>query len=248
MTTMSTPYAPTAPSYSTSDDTVRLPLVTDPRPAEYPALDHRALDTRPADRRPVLDATRLWTGGLATAAVAALVALVGTLVIRVLVEYAPVGTSTAHAIAGGNAGLLCLFAAVAALAATGVAHLLIVSTPDPLSYLGWIIGLSTAAAVVVPLLGGLPMAAAVAIATITSATGRARPAERRTEAPPRDPATREYGTRIVAVEPCGAEPIALDDRTATRPRTSGRCPGRFCRSAASRRRSSWSWPSPWARC
>ena len=34
MTTMSTPYAPT---YSTSDDTVRLPLVTDPRPAEYRA-------------------------------------------------------------------------------------------------------------------------------------------------------------------------------------------------------------------
>ena len=50
------------------------------------------------------------------------------------------------------------------LAATGIAHLLIVSTPDPLSYLGWIIGLSTAAAVVLPLLGGLPMAAAVAIA------------------------------------------------------------------------------------
>ncbi len=41
MTTMSTPYA-TAPSYSTSDDdTVRLPLVTDPRPAEYRSLDHR---------------------------------------------------------------------------------------------------------------------------------------------------------------------------------------------------------------
>src|SRR5215212_3490882 len=172
MTTMSTPYATTAPSRSTSDDTVRLPLVTtDPRLAEYGALDHRALDTRaldtrPADRRPVLDATRLWTGGLATAAVAALVALVGTLVIRVLVEYAPVGASTAHAIDGGNAGLLCLFAALAALAATGIAHLLVVSTPDPLSYLGWIIGLSTAAAVVVPLLGGLPTAAAVAVAVV----------------------------------------------------------------------------------
>jgi hypothetical protein len=175
MTTMSTPYATTAPSYSTSDDdTVRLPLVTtDPRPAEYRALDHRALDTRPADHRPVLDATRLWTGGLATAAVAALVALVGTLVIRVFVAFAPVGTSTAHAIAGGNAGLLCLFAALAALAATGVAHLLIVSTPDPLSYLGWIIGLSTAAAVVVPLLGGLPMAAAVAIAIVNLVIGLA---------------------------------------------------------------------------
>ena len=174
MTTMSTPYATTTPSYSTrssstsDDDTVRLPLVTDPRPAEY-----RALDTRPADRRPVLDATRLWTGGLATAAVAALVGLVGTLVIRVLFEYAPVGTSTAHAFSTANAGLLCLFAAVAALAATGIAHLLVVSTPDPLSYLGWIIGLSTAAAVVVPLIGGLPMAAAIAIAVVNLVIGLA---------------------------------------------------------------------------
>jgi hypothetical protein len=175
MTTMSTPYATTTPSYATSDDdTVRLPLVTtDPRPTEYQDLHHRAVDQHPTDRRPVLDATRLWTGGLATAAVAALVALVGTLVIRVLVAYAPVGTSTAHAIDGGNAGLLCLFAALAALAATGVAHLLVVSTPDPLSYLGWIIGLSTAAAVVVPLLGGLPMAAAVAIAIVNLVIGLA---------------------------------------------------------------------------
>lgn len=169
MTTMSTPYATTSPSYSTSDDdTVRLPLVTDPRPA-----DHRALDARPADRRPVLDATRLWTGGLATAAVAALVALVGTLVIRVLVAFAPVGTSTAHAIANGNAGLLCLFAAVAALAATGVAHLLIVSTPDPLSYLGWIIGLSTTAAVVLPLVGATMWAAAVTTAVLHLVIGMA---------------------------------------------------------------------------
>ena len=78
MTTTSTPHP-----YYTDDDTRRLPLVTAP-----------TADTRPAVCRPtapVLDATRLWTGGLATAAVAALVGLVGTLVIRVLVEYAPVG-------------------------------------------------------------------------------------------------------------------------------------------------------------
>ena len=63
--------------------------------------------------------------------------------------------------------------AVAALAATGVAHLLLVSTPDPLSYLGWITGLATAAAVVVPLLGGLPMAAAIAVAVVNLVIGLA---------------------------------------------------------------------------
>jgi len=158
MTTMPTPYYDTF----ADDDTLRMPL---------PTADHAA------DRRStglVLNPTRLWTGGLATAAVAALVGLVvGTLVIRVLFEHAPVGASAAHAVGAGNAGLLCLFAAVAALAATGVAHLLLVSTPDPLSYLGWITGLATAAAVVVPLLGGLPMAAAIAVAVVNLVIGLA---------------------------------------------------------------------------
>jgi hypothetical protein len=167
MTTATTPqadapYATTHPYYSTDDDTVRMSLPS--------------ADTHPAVRRPtapVLDATPLWTGGLATAAVAALVGLVGTLVIRVLFEYAPVGVSATRAFGTGNAAMLCLFAAVAALAATGIAHLLMVSTPEPLSYLGWIIGLSTAAAVVLPLLSVLPTAAAVAIAVANLVIGLA---------------------------------------------------------------------------
>ena len=168
MTTLTTPYSPSYSTYSTADDdTVRLSLPT------HPTADSRPVEYRSTDRRPGLDATRLWTGGLATAAVAALVGLVGTLVIRVLFEYAPVGASATHAFSTANAGLLCLFAAVAALAATGIAHLLVVSTPDPLSYLGWIIGLSTAAAVVVPLIGGLPMAAAIAIAVVNLVIGLA---------------------------------------------------------------------------
>ena len=160
MTTMSTPYATTHPSYAADDDTLRLPPATTP-----------TADRRPA--APVLDATRLWTGGLATAAVAALVGLVGTLVIRVLFEYAPVGVGATRAFGTGNAAMLCLFAAVAALAATGIAHLLMVSTPEPLSYLGWIIGLSTAAAVVLPLLSSVPTAAAVAIAVVNLVIGLA---------------------------------------------------------------------------
>ena len=189
MTTLPTPYAPTHTAYRADDDTLRMPLPTATpahRTTDHDAdhnLGYRGYDLGYADdadhiaeRRPAgpaLDATKLWTGGLATAAVAALVGLVGTLVIRVLFEYAPVGTTAAHAFSTTNAGLLCLFAGVAALAATGVAHLLVVSTPDPLSYLGWIIGLSTAAAVVVPLLSGLPLAAAVAIAIVNLVIGLA---------------------------------------------------------------------------
>jgi hypothetical protein len=42
--------------------------------------------------------------------------------------------------------LLATLAAIAALAATGIAHLPLVSTPRPMAYLGWIVGLATAAA------------------------------------------------------------------------------------------------------
>ena len=160
-----TPYAPTYAAYDTaydavSSDTLELPRMTRPVAGRGPT-------------GLVLNATRLWTGGLATAAVAALVALVGTLVIRVLFEHLPVGVTAARTFAATGAGTLCLFAAIAALAATGVAHLLLVSTPEPLSYLGWIIGLSTAAAVVLPLLGALPLAAAIAVAVVNLVIGLA---------------------------------------------------------------------------
>jgi hypothetical protein len=158
MILMSTTY--TATALDDTADTVRLPRLTED-----------VLDRRPA--RPALDATRLWTGGLATAAVAALVALVGTLVVRVLFRIAPVGELVSHTVATADTGLLCLFAAVAALAATGIAHLLLVSTPNPLGYLGWIIGLATAAATVLPLLGGLPILAAAAAAVVNLVVGLA---------------------------------------------------------------------------
>jgi hypothetical protein len=185
MTTLPTPYAPSYTTYRADDDTVRMPLPTatpthrNPEPIADHTLgyaDHGYTDQAVAEHRPTapaFEATKLWTGGLATAAVAALVGLVGTLVIRVLFEYAPVGTAAVHAFTTADAGLLCLFAALAALAATGIAHLLMVSTPDPLSYLGWIIGLSTAAAVVVPLLGTTALAAAIATAVVHLVIGLA---------------------------------------------------------------------------
>jgi hypothetical protein len=57
---------------------------------------------------------------------------------------------------------LCAAAAGATLVATGLAHLLLVSTPRPLAYLGWIVGLVTAAATVPPLVGGTPLPEALA--------------------------------------------------------------------------------------
>jgi hypothetical protein len=126
------------------------------------------LETR---ERPELDAARLWTGGVATAVVAALIGLVGTLVARVFEQFLP---HTGGAVAGGQATiLLCTLAAIGALAATGIAHLLLVSTPRPLAYLGWIVGLATAVATVLPLTTGASPVTGAATAIIHLVIGLA---------------------------------------------------------------------------
>ncbi|MDN5861129.1 MAG: hypothetical protein L0H84_21200, partial [Pseudonocardia sp.] len=111
-----------------------------------------------------LDAAKLWTGGVATAVVAALIGLVGTMVVQAVMQvgmHIPAGA----AFFGQATVLLCTLAATGALAATGLAHLLILSTPRPLAYLGWIVGLATACAAVLPFLtaAALPLAAATAV-------------------------------------------------------------------------------------
>lgn len=143
-------------------------------PAGLALADRGLAPVDPGEPRPSVDATRLWSGGLATAVVAALIGLVGVLVVRVAFHvalYAPQG-----AVALGSSAsvtMLCLVAAAAALAATGLAHMLLMSTPRPLAYLGWIIGLTTAAAAVVPFLGATSLAVATAAAVIHLVIGLA---------------------------------------------------------------------------
>lgn len=116
-------------------------------------------DESPGREGPIVNTGRLWAGGLATAVVAALVALVGVLIVRAILP-------SSRGFENDDAVLLCVVAAAAALAATGLAHLLLVSTPRPLAYLGWIIGLVTAAAVVLPFTGGGTAAVKIASAAI----------------------------------------------------------------------------------
>src|SRR5215467_8211484 len=97
-----------------------------------------------------VDARALWSGGVATAVVAALIALVGILVCRWLFNV-PI-LSPRREGAWGNASTVgYVFAAAAcALVATGLMHLLLISTPYPRVFFGWIIGLATLVAVVFP--------------------------------------------------------------------------------------------------
>jgi hypothetical protein len=113
-----------------------------------------------------LNVGRLWAGGVATAVVAALVALVGVLILRAVLRLAVYAPPEAGTLGGSATTMLCLIAVVAALAATGLAHLLLTTTPRPLTYLSWIVGLATAVAVVVPLVSGASIVLAFAQAAI----------------------------------------------------------------------------------
>ncbi|WP_281689266.1 DUF6069 family protein [Pseudonocardia thermophila] len=119
---------------------------------------------RPAST-PQINVARLWSGGVATAVVAALIGLVGVLIVRVLLQTVP-GAANAAEFNDSGAIFICSTAAVAALVATGLVHLLLLGTPRPLAYFGWIVGLLTAIAVVVPFLSSRQILTSVALAVI----------------------------------------------------------------------------------
>ena len=70
-----------------------------------------------------MNAVRLWSGGLAAAVVAALAGLVGVLVVRAVFRIALYAPRAAGVFGGSSTARLCVVAAVAALAATGVPQL-----------------------------------------------------------------------------------------------------------------------------
>jgi hypothetical protein len=120
-----------------------------------------------------VDAGRLWTGGVATALVAALVALVGVLIARGLFEVPVLAPTDEGTLGNASTWRLAAFAAAAALLATGLLHLLLLSTPQPRRFFTWIITLGTIAAALVPFLTGAGLAEKVATSAITLVVGLA---------------------------------------------------------------------------
>ena len=121
---------------------------------------------RPRPTRPQVDAGKLWPGGIATAVVAGLVALVGVLVCRWLFGIPLLAPKSDGAYGDVHTTALVLLAVAAALVATAVAHLLLLSTPRPLTFFGWIIGLATVLAVLLPFSTSAPLTAKIATAVV----------------------------------------------------------------------------------
>ena len=135
--------------------------MTVPMPSQAP---------EPESRRRV-DARTLWSGGVATAVVAALIALVGILVCRWLLKV-PI-LSPAREGAWGNASTAgyTLAAAACALVATAIMYLLLLSTPYPRVFFAWIIGLATVIAVVYPFSTTAPLSQKFATAVVNLVLG-----------------------------------------------------------------------------
>jgi hypothetical protein len=124
----------------------------------------------PSPVRPTVDARRLWAGGAATAVVAALVAVVGVLIGDAVLDVAmvappllPIGDSFALRYA--------LTAAALALVATGLAHVLVLTTPRPRAFFSWIVGLTTVAGVVLPFAADGTFGGKLAAATVDLVLG-----------------------------------------------------------------------------
>ncbi len=103
----------------------------------------------PHSSRPHVEAGRLWAGGVATAIVAGLIALLGVLVCRWLFNISLLAPKSQGAYGDVHTTDLVLLSAAAALVATGLAHLLLLSTPRPMVFFAWIVGLATVLALVV---------------------------------------------------------------------------------------------------
>jgi hypothetical protein len=118
-----------------------------------------------------VDAKQLWSGGVATAIVAALIALVGILVCRWLFNIPILSPQKEGAWGNASTAGYTLAAAACALAATALMYLLLLTTPRPRIFFGWIIGLATLVAVVYPFSTTAPVSQKLATAFVNLILG-----------------------------------------------------------------------------
>jgi hypothetical protein len=104
--------------------------------------------TRPL--QPTVNAGRLWAGGAAAAVVAALLAVAGIVIARGIFDV-PILAPEGDGVWGdASTWWYAVWAAVAGLLATAVAHVLALTTPQPQTFFGWIVGLATVIAALWP--------------------------------------------------------------------------------------------------
>jgi hypothetical protein len=118
-----------------------------------------------------IDVGRFWAGAVATAVVAALIALVGILICRWTLGIPILAPAGAGAWGDAHTGEYVLAAVVIAVVAAALLNLLVLGAPRPALFFGWIIGLATLIAVVYPFSTAAPVAQKVATAAVDLVLG-----------------------------------------------------------------------------
>ena len=130
-----------------ADPTMVYPAAVQPAPVQPVQPVQPAAPARPAD--PSVDAGRFWAGVVATALVAALVGLVGVVIIDQILSIELAVQDVFGTDSTGAAYVVG--AAVLAVLAGGLLHLLVLTTPKPKAFFGWIMFLGTLTAALLPL-------------------------------------------------------------------------------------------------
>jgi hypothetical protein len=169
---------------------------------------------------------------MATAVVAALVIFAGALVFRGVFGVPVLAPEDAGNLGDTSTVVYALMAAVAALLATGLMHVLLLSAPRAMKFFGWILGLVTAIAVVAPFsepvdapsqfsTAVINLVAGVAIITLLRSVGRASTLSTRVA---RGEPT-AYTTQEATVRPVGEPaPAPRDETQPVDPREPARSP------------------------
>jgi hypothetical protein len=99
---------------------------------------------------PHVQAGVLWAGGVATAVVAALVAAIGELVFEAILNVPLISIADGGTTTWTDRASYWLGAAILALLATGLLHLLIVAVPQPTRFFTWVLVLTAVVLVAAP--------------------------------------------------------------------------------------------------
>lgn len=117
------------------------------------------------------DSGQFWAGAAATAVVAALIAIVGILIVRWTLNIPILAPARAGAWGNAHTAEYALVAALIAIIAAGLLYLLVLGTPQPHLFFDWIMGLVTLAAVVYPFSTSAPLDQKAATAIVNLVLG-----------------------------------------------------------------------------
>src|SRR6202040_3962829 len=109
---------------------------------------------------------RLWAGGVATAVVAALAVVAGVLITRGVLGIPVLAPETANNFGNSATAVYALLAAIAALLATALLHVLLLGTPRPFAFFAWITALADVVAATAPFTQPAPLASKIFTAII----------------------------------------------------------------------------------